>query len=429
MYNKSFIYFLLLFICTVIYSCTNSFTHIKPKLYVSDNDITVVGDSSASFNLIVKIEETISYEKQVKTNDPISFLSLLKERKDLYYDIALLLAKKKGNIKVNLAIPDNCDTTVVVKLNMNDTNEYNATVITGICAKLAGNFDASNVEPDIIKWLYRKNENNLEESTINDMRLYLKELNRTTYKEYIVTGSIPVVESLKGIEYKLSSNLLADHYYLFACNSEKDVEDFVEEMISLKFESSVPSLNQNMSCFRNASTSGIACIVLVGLNNDWSFQIVPIGLICIDNIKPSIGNVINDNNDNHSFNSSTKFTFPHKQIQISSKSQSPIISGRLNVEFGKFEGYGYMLNVPFTFTFEGDVKMVIVHNTKNSTVEIDLTDKASPYHTTLKVGLNTGDNYIPIDAVDACGNKSTYDLNISTERIQKNPVIENNIYN
>ena len=146
---------------------------------MSDNDITVVGDSSASFNLIVKIEETISYEKQVKTNDPISFLSLLKERKDLYYDIALLLAKKKGNIKVNLAIPDNCDTTVVVKLNMNDTNEYNATVITGICAKLEGNFDASNVEPDIIKWLYRKNENNLEESTINDMRLYLKELNRT----------------------------------------------------------------------------------------------------------------------------------------------------------------------------------------------------------------------------------------------------------
>jgi hypothetical protein len=44
-------------------------------------------------------------------------------------------------------------------------------------------------------------------------------------------------------------------------------------------------------------------------------------------------------------------------------------------------------------------------------------------------GLDTGDNYIPIDAIDVCGNKVTYDLKIATESVERNPMIENNIYN
>ena len=332
--------------------------------------------------------------------------------------------KNTGDITLKLSLREDCDTTVAFHLDIKETNQYVAQVISGTCAPTSGTFDPSNVESDIIKWLYRKHENNLGDSILNNMRLYLKELNRSNYKEYSTSHKIPVVNSLRGIEYKVTSDLKADHYYLFACNNEKDVEDFVEDMVSVKFESSTNSLNQLMPCFRSSSTSGCACILLVGINNDWSFQFVPVCIICIDNICPTIGDGIRLIKKD-----SSQFTFENKQIKVFAKSTIPVTSGKVGVDFGKFQGYGYMLNVPFTFTFGGDVKTIIVHQTKSQTEVIDLSDKTSPYHVTICVGLDTGDNYIPIDAIDACGNKATYDLKITTERVKDNPVIENNIYN
>ena len=297
-------------------------------------------------------------------------------------------------------------------------------ITSGLCAKTTSNFEAVDVESDIIKWLYRNHLNNIGDSTINDIRMYLKELNRTSYHEYTTNQTIPVVRSLKDLQYKISSDLVADHYYLFACSSERDLEDFVEEMVSLKFEESVSSLTQSLSCFRNPSTSGLVCIFLVGINNDWSFQSIPAGLISIDNIKPTFGG-----HNTTIYNDKSEIVFENRQIKVTSKSDIPTVSGSIGIKYGKFEGYGYMLNVPFTFTFDGDIKKVRIHQTKNQTEEIDLSDKLSPYHVSVSVGLNTGDNYIPIDAIDARGNISTYDLKIPTERIKKDPVIETNIYN
>lgn len=432
MFNNRFAVFALVFgMCVTFIGCKNQkpspigSNTIEPKLIANDNFINIEGDTTINYSLHVLIGSDISFEKKVKANQKISYISLLKENKDFFNDIALLLAKNTGDLTMKLSLSEECDTTVAFHLDIKDTNQYVAQVISGTCAPTTGTFDPSNVESDIIKWLYRKHESNLGDSIINNMRLYLKELNRSNYKEYSTSHKIPVVNSLRGIEYKITSDLKADHYYLFACNNEKDVEDFVEEMVSVKFESSTNSLNQSMPCFRSSSTSGCACILLVGINNDWSFHFVPVGLICIDNISPMIGGV----GGRSIINESSQFTFENKQIKVFAKSTIPVTSGTVGVGFGKFEGYGYMLNVPFTFTFSGDVKTIIVHQTKSQTEVIDLSDKTSPYHITIRVGLDTGDNYIPIDAIDACGNKATYDLRISTERIKDNPVIENNIYN
>lgn len=433
MFNIRFAVFALVFgMCVAFIGCNNQkpspirSNTIEPKLIVNDNFINIEGDTTLNYSLHVLIGSDISFEKKVKANQKISYISLLEENKDFFNDIALLLAKNTGNLTMKLSLSEECDTTVAFHLDIKDTNQYVAQVISGTCAPTTGTFDPSNVESDIIKWLFRKHENNLGDSIINNMRLYLKELNRSDYKEYSTSHKIPAVNSLRGIEYKVTSDLKADHYYLFACNNEKDVEDFVEEMVSVKFESSTNSLNQSMPCFSSSSTSGCACILLVGINNDWSFQFVPVGLICIDNIPPKIGNARLGSN----INTSSQFIFKNKKIKVFAKSAIPVAtSGIVVVDFGKFEGFGYMFNVPFTFIFAGDVKTIIVHQSKSRTEVIDLSDKTSPYHITINVGLDAGDNYIPIDAIDSCGNKATYDLKISTERIKDNPVIENNIYN
>ena len=396
------------------------------ELKVEDNSIMVVGNDGKTYNLQIKLGERISYNFPIEANKKASSITILKGNKDYYNDIALILAKGNGSVNVNICLPEVKDTTVTFHINVDDANEYTCNILDGVCAKASGIFDASNIESDIIKWLYRKQENTLSDSTINLMRLFLKELNRTAYKEYITSDNIPVVASFKDIDYKVSSNLVADYYYLYACQSEKDVEDFVEEMVSVKYESSTNTLNSPMPCFRKLSASGTACIVLVGINKDWSYQIVPAGIVCIDKDKPLIGKQLSSTNNT---NTTTDFTFENRRIRIKSKTAAPNTTGRLSVDFGEFQGYGYMLNVPFTFTFSGDVQTIVVHKTKDTKETIDLTDKTSPYHITLRVGLDTGDNYIPIDAIDACGNKATYDLKIATERVENNPMIENNIYN
>lgn len=428
--KRKILFFAMSIICLI--SCTNNPTSSKKpqpsELKVDGNTIVLVSDVNEQYVIQVTVDDKFSYDYNIMANKKIPSIAILKGNKDFYNDIALLLAKQNGSIKVRLNIPEIQDTIVDFHIDVNETNELSSNVLNGVCAAASSDFDAQNVEADIIRWLYRKHENNLSDSTINVMRLYLKELNKTTYKEYITSDPIPKVASLKGIEYLISSNMVADHYYLFACQSEKDIEEFVEEMVSLKFEAAVASLSDSIPCYRGESTSGLACITLVGINNDWSYQIVPVGLICIDNRKPIIRTNRNpiETNDNSIPN---QITFEGKKIRITSKTKSPIVTGEVSVSYGTFEGFGYMISVPFTFSFSGDIKSIIVHKTKTSEEIIDLNGKTSPYHSTISVGLDTGDNYIPIDAIDACGNKSTLDLNITTERIERNPVIENNIYN
>ena len=420
-----------LFLYAIIAGCANSPSSSKEYdnttriLITGNNYVSIYGDSTKSYTLKVKLDDAVSFEKTLSPNEKVSCLSILKEKKELYNDIALLLARNKGNININLSISATCDTNFVFHVDTNEVYQHKATVIAGICAATTINSESPNAEYDIIRWLYRKNLNNLNDSVINNVRLYLNELNRTSYNEYISNQKIPVVNSLKGIDYKINSDLKADHYYLFACKKEKDIEDFVEEMVSLKFESSVKSLNQIMPCFRSSDTSGLACIFLVGIKKDWSYQIVPIGLICIDNIKPSIGEceLLESSEEDNSY-----FQFENHKIKVISNAQIPVVSGNIDIKLGYFEGRGHYINVPFTFSFRGDVKTIVVHQNKTQSESIDLSDKSSPYHTKINVLLGTGENFIPIDAIDALGNKTSYDLEISTQRIKKEPVIENNIY-
>ena len=424
----------------VMVACNQTGKSFKAVATIADDAITISNGYKQSYTLQVKVGDNISYAKDIQTEKKMPLLSLLKCNREVYNDIALLLAKGNGDVKMTLSLDGVLDTTITYHLDIKNISQFTTKVFAGNCANLSGNFDAVNVEGDIIKWLFRKNIKNVGDETINNMRLYLQELNRTGYNEYVTKDAIPVVTSFKGIDYKISSNLVADNYYLFACKSEKEIDDFVEEMVSIKFDGASHSLNQSLPCYRSVSSSGIICIYLIGIDNDWNYRIAPIGLICIDNKKPftslttlGILRTIGETNTTEA----DDIILNNNKIKIKMPSKVPAINGYAALETRDWGGNGISANVNFSVSFGGDVKTLAIERSGNlakwvgkDTFVLDLQGKTSPYIFTYELHLEDGDNYVPVTITDLRGNKTEYKFNVAcTMTRSNNPEIniDNNV--
>ena len=397
------------------------------KILFSDDSFIIDSDKTNSFNIVVSLNNKVSYNKTVKGQQKISYIDLLKEPKDKYNDIAYLLATNNGHLQLGIKVPSLTDTIVDFWHGISEIGTINASLLLGNCAPLYGSFTQDNVEGDIIKWLYRNHYNNVGDSTINNIRLYLQDLNRSSYKEYVTNHTIPVVSSFKGIDFSISSDMDADYYYLFACQEEKDIESFVEDIISLKFEGANKSINQPFSCYRLPSTNGLACIMLIGIDSNWTYQISPVGVVSIDNVSPVFGR-------SNQKDFKDELLFQSHQIKIHPNTKVPDIEGSVNISWGSFQGRGNYLNVPYTIQWNGDIKEVRIHTSKSKAYEtISLENQTSPVHVSLSTLLNnTGDNYIKVDAIDYIGNSTTSDINIATQEIKDDKPsinLNNNIYN
>lgn len=439
MYNKLSL-FIIVFCSLVIIACNQTKITKRVVANISDDSITISNGYSQSYNLQATIGDSIFITKKIESNKKVSFVDVLKEKKEAYYDIALLLEQGNGDIKMKLKIDDVLDTIIIYHLDIEDTSLYSTKVLTGNCAHLLGNFDAANVEGDIIKWLFRKKIKNVGDEAINNMRLYLQELNRTSYKEYVTSDKIPVMTSFKGIDYSISSDLNADNYYLFACKNEKEIEDFVEEMVSIKFDGASHSLNQSLPCYRGASSSGIICIYLIGIDDDWNYRIAPIGLVCIDNKKPytsikTVGALSTINETKTTENND--IILNKNKIRIKMPSNVPAINGYASLETRDWGGNGISANVNFSVSFAGDIKSLAIERSGNlakwvgkDTFVLDLQGKTSPYIFTYELHLEDGDNYVPVTITDLRGNKTEYKFNVAcTMTRNNNPEIniDNNV--
>ena len=449
--NSIFIRIILYFfiIALILTSCNQTSSNkaninTKLSICIEKDKIIIDGDTSLNYPLIIKVDDIIVFKDSIKGDSCLLFSELIKNNIEIQYELAYYLATNQGNLPIHFVISNIKDTTIIYDINVRDVTQYNTFVNRGKCAKLYSGYDVKYMESIIIKWLYRQHKADITDSLINNMCMYLKELNRTKYNEYTTNEEIPIVSSLKGLEYNITSDMLADNYYLFACAEERDIEEFVEEMISIKFEGATHSLNKSMSCFRKASTSGPTCIMLIGINNDWSYQILPIGLICIDDYNPSVRTIsyyqrlfIEKNGstsiDTYNYNP-FQCTFDRNHIRVTSNKNISAYRGELRIDIGDFEGYEFAgYDIPFTFIWGGDVSKIIIKKSNSSRKSIDLTQKVSPLHITIDgIMLNFGDNYLPIEVYDTRGNMTKYDLKVSVERVKKeksNINIENTIYN
>lgn len=436
MYNKIFA-----IICSIVLiACSQSGAN-KIEIKIADDKIKLIDKNKHLENLQLKIGEQINYTYSAMTDDEFSILEVLKSNKSFYYDIALLFAQNNSEVTFNLKVSEVVDTTFTYHWDVEDVLTSSTNVIQGKCAKLIDVYDAVNVEEDIIRWLFRNNYKNIGSETINKMRLYLQELNRTDYKEYVTKEEIPVLKSFQSINYKISSDFVADNYYLFACRSEKEIEEFVEEMVSLKFKGAVRSLKQSLGCYRSPSTSGTVCVFLIGINNDWSYKISPVGLVCIDDVKPII---LSENDSSENIFSEEDIVLGKNKIKVKMPKELPIFRGWAFLDTRNWSGNNISCNVNFVVYFGGDVKNISLirdgnlakwlgkgkkvidlqagigyPDTFSSIVEglegqesVSLPEVAGTSIFTYELHLEEGDNYVPIILTDLRGNETKYKFNV-----------------
>jgi len=404
-------------------------------LRITDREIPLDKVIRNTYNVIIEMNFTEKLS--------LNIIDLLK--KDLLneYNIALQLIEK-GDIGFIVKINNEYDTVLYVNPSLEKNISHNgliAHIVNGNCAKL----EEKKIENDQIayikNWLYNVNRP-MSDSTIIKMAKIVTELRKTTEKEYVTFDEIPIIKNFSGLKYNISTNMKADFYYLFATDKEEELDGFIKEVVISGYEMAETNISKPLSCFRENGKGGILCIFLVGINKDWSKQIVPVGMIAIDNFYPRVNS--RDPSENKSDNQKNRSYFyipvSIKIDSIKSKilipEKAPELTGFLTIGTNYFRGN----HANFEFDFAGDIESISIkreiHRSYNrlflrpETKVINLTNKVSPYHLTYELDLGIGDNYIPITVTDKRGNKTEYSYKISMARAEDNNSqinIDNNI--
>ena len=431
-----------LLIC-VICSCGNSgqrsnsisktsysFKQDGSRIIVTQSDYS---RHAINLSLLGKQHQVVSYGK-VDTLDIFKIAD--------HFELAYSLAEK-GRASVSLNVDGAHDTTFTYVSNPTSTASHYAKITAGAAARLST--EANSVErTDVIKWLYSSG-NKLDDGSIAKMVATINSMSAENNTYWVNDGvAIPVIKSFAGQKYSVNTNISADYFYLFATDSAEDVEDFIAEVVSQDFTNAKKTPNA-MDCFRPKDKGGYLTIFLIGLNKDWTREVIPVGLVGVDAISPYVSSD-NNNLDNlllsrrATATDSNNMVFNLKSqrvvIKIKKSDSKESLTGTLNISTGEFRGD----NANFIFRFGGDIESVSIKREihhdyqryfmRPETKTIKLSDKNSPYHFTYTVDLGIGDNYIPIKVTDKRGNTTDYTYHIKMVQGENNNPevnIDNNI--
>ena len=313
--------------------------------------------------------------------------------------------------------------------------------VIGNCLPLYQIGNDEEIRQIIRKWLYRNGHSDDWSSVaeIIENTVWSFQQGSNIWKPN--TGKqIPIVKNLTGLSYSINSDIHADYYYLFATDRQEDIAKFIEEVVSMDYPESSKT-TQGLSCFRSNDRGGVLGIFLIALNNDWSTKVIPVGLIAIDNILPS---VTTDNGGRFGglfgespFEKSLSIHLSKYGINIFiPKENNPLIEGYLHLGTNQFRGDA----AQFEVHFGGDIESISIKREvhrdyqrffmKPETKTFKLSDKTSPFHFSYTLDIGIGDNFIPIVVKDKMGNEKTINYKITMESVNDdNPQIniDNNI--
>lgn len=404
-----------------------------------DYGVDVNGDTLI-INSSTNISQTLSYSvsgkpfmtKTFTDSIKLNMLELIKENKEHINEYAYTIATT-GNIPIRFTIGHQLDTTVKVPVDVSSTFTSNETkIISGPCLKLRLKRVSNSQEVNIKKWLFNRGTH-ADDDTIHKMAQIVNLLTTSLYDEYIPEEGkeIPVLSSFKDAQYKITTDIQADYYYLFAATEYSEINDFIAEVVAQNFQYAEKNPSVSFSCFRPTHKGGLLTIFLIAINNDWNRTVIPLGVVAIDNIKPNIftsaGGLLNyeptKNNQNFIKELNTLVVLPEN---------APIISGSVDISTGQFRGN----NAQFTISFSGDVESMTIkreiHRSyswlKPGTKTISFLGQTSPIHFTYELDLGIGDNYIPITVKDKRGNVANYSYHIKMVEDEKKS-LDINIWN
>ena len=426
MYNK-ILYTLLMVLLIGCSSCNNGNTASKCSKSIigfATDTLSIDHISNKNISISVQNENVMLFNGGKENSISLSLLDIIRKCKDKN-ETALRALKNNNVLQIKVVVENEIDTAY--NYNISPYYEEDAIFsILGQCAPLLSKFSNPTQTVDIKKWLFRKKEY-LDDVNIHLLRGLVNQLSKTNTIEYVTNSTIPVIHGFSGLKYKVNSSIVADYYVLYACSSAKEIEEFVEDIISNDFDLCSKVLGGGMDCYRKSNSNGYKCICLVAINNDWRYKIQPLGLVAIDNLAPNEGENINDKSI-ISFGNEIRIKIPPKK---------PLIYGQCNVYVADWDGNGLDCNVSLHISYNGDVQKVIVSREgilakwlSTKQFIFDLTKEKNPLQATVNMHLEDGDNFIPVTIVDNHGNEKKEKLKIRARFVRTDTHdinIDNNI--
>lgn len=400
--------------------------------YDSDNAVIQIiqTDTAAHDSAFIIIGDV--YKEFVPIKDTIR-LSVEKTLKNLnQIEVAHKLAKQNYIFDVSIRTTRTDDTLFQYKYNTFDIKPINvADVLSGPCMGLYDVNYKRDYHGKIRQWIF-KNDLTPDSSIIENTNSILRQFNYSGKNEYsALSSSIPIVTSLTGLKYRFKAQLGGDYYYLYAysCNSGTPIKSFVESKITKGLTDAHHSLDDEFTCNNNGG-SGPNVLFLIGIDKNWKYEALPVGIVVIDDIAPEIsarghmptryrslyGNY-STYNSSSSLSWSKTITLPSQNLLINIPNISASISSSVSVSYGDFEGSDYFgYNIPFYVYVYGDVQAVTIGSHKLNGNSIRNGECIRLHIKKLHIG----DNALPLSATDSRGNKSNGSLSIPIVSIRRN---------
>lgn len=448
-----------------------------PRIEVLDGRIILKNiDDDQSKKLLVEIGDIIKFEiPNIENNCIVDCLDSVRNNTLNHYRIAYYAAQNNG-LPISISIPGIVSVKSKINLNRKVKNPtVTSSVISGLCNPLVPKelqFDDSEIR----KYLFRNNIH-FADSLVNCVGKNLALLQKSDYFEYQTRDSIvPIITDLSSANYKISSTMKADYYYLIVnnidfpfygqeCNivSNLYLKKFIEQEVGNNFSNGVISLDNPLKI--TEYSSGGSCLILVGINKDWTYQYSLLGFVILSSGKPfimgdtskeaydarqpTLASLINGSiNSSASTKSSTdkyleklerdrKFEEDKKkprQILLSENNIMLYAHPKLDPNYGYFPGGTISFEVmDFTgnnprinLSWSNNIKYVQFGNQP----KIDLSEHKSPKVFTFRYYTNLGDNYVPITVTNSLGKTAESKVYFKMRPIKNNQtIIENTIIN
>lgn len=359
----------------------------------------------------------------------------IKPNEDLCKEIALLAAQNNNILQVSFSFTNLLDTIFEYQLTPTTLAQEEKIDFSGIGAKIVSKSASRNFNNELKLWLYR-NRKVVDDSIFASFRTNYKYLTEEKNNNYVVEGEIPVIHNLLGNKYTVNSNLIADYYAIVACKDQKFIDTFVENSVVNDYQN-LSTTKNNLSCIPEDDESGYYCIMLLGINKDYSYQQIPMAVVAVDNSAP-----FQYHSDYKHYESIESLKFKN-YTRIILPNNAPAIFGCAAVWGNHVDGNSRECNVTFLVRFSGDAKSATIHRRgelcdpyswgENRLPVADKTFYAkdgAEQRYTWKLHFNDGDNEIPISVEDSLGNKKNYNVIYRAEFVRSNAPqinIDNNI--
>lgn len=376
-------------------------------------------DTAAHDSAYIAIGDIYSSVIPIKDTVTVSVIETIKKQNQL--EVAYKLATHNNMLDVSIRTSRTNDTVFQYRYSSFDIKPINvAEVVSGQCCGFYDVNDGRDYHGKIRQWIF-KNDLTPDSSIIEKTNSILRQFNYSGKKEYsvLINRSTPIVKSLSGLKYRFKAQLKGDYFYLYAysCSSGMPIKSFVEQKITKGLDDAHHHTNEEFTC-SNRGGSGPNILFLVGIDKNWNYAVLPIGIVVVDDLAPKItaGRVLKGGPliNNNVYENSPSLTWP-KTIALSEQNMVInipdiySITASVYISYGSFEGnsyYGY--NIPFYIISEGDVQSLTIGAHK---LNVNSIRNGECIRLNIK-GLHIGDNSIPLTAVDSRGNKSTRSLSI-----------------